>query len=159
MHNIIDAQLSDADKAEIAAAVQVIKDKLPFLQGASDASNKNKGWVMSVKARVFCDKLMNNSSQLSPYLSPSTDLAAYQRDCALKNDIHQILISINALQGTVENTYAVLQTETAQQGLYIYKQLKIASTVGEGNKNFVAELQALMPGNGKRKKKEEEWKT
>ncbi len=156
MHNIIDAQLSEADKTAIKAALQIITDKLPFLQGASADSNKNKGWVMSVKARIFCDKLMNTTSQLQPYLSPSTDIAAYQRDCTLKNDIHQILSSINALQGAVENTYAVLQTETAQQGLYIYKQLKIASAMGEGNKDLVAELQTLMPGNGKRKKKEEE---
>lgn len=153
MWNRVDTAISAADKADIKNFVDGIKARLTFLVGQTPQERKRAGWTASPKALELSKIALKQGKIHANLLTAQTDLAALERDINLVADLKQIESMLQNLILTIEDTRLWVQKEGSQQGMLIYKLLKIASESGIGGKTAIEEMQPLMPASGKRKKK------
>lgn len=153
MWNRVDTAISAADKTDIKNFVDGIKTKLTFLVTQTPQERKRAGWTASPKALELSKKALKHGRNNSNLLTSQIDLAALEHDVNLVADLKQIESMLQNLILTIEDTRLWVQKEGSQQGMLIYKLLKIANENGMGGEEAIDEMQPLMPASGKRKKK------
>lgn len=134
----ISAQLSQADRDAVMAAIATIKAKLPFLVDLS-ADDRKALPKMGDKSRAFVSKAMEVATQNPDFLPRSFDIAELQKDVQLFESLYPILLSLTQLQDLVDDTCLAVGSEAYAAALQVYTYAK-ASGQGTGLETAVEEL-------------------
>jgi hypothetical protein len=134
----ISAQLSQADRDAVMAAIATIKAKLPFLIDLS-ADDRKALPKMGDKSRAFVSKAMEVATQNPDFLPRSFDIAELQKDVQLFESLYPILLSLTQLQDLVDDTCLAVGSEAYAAALQVYTYAK-ASGQGTGLETAVEEL-------------------
>jgi len=134
----ISAQLSQADRDAVMAAIATIKAKLPFLIDLS-AEERKALPKMGDKSRAFVSKAMEVATQNPDFLPRSFDLAELQKDVQLFEALYPVLMSLTQLHDLVDDTCLAVGSEAYAAALQVYTYAK-ASGQGTGLETAVEEL-------------------
>ncbi|MCU0527592.1 MAG: hypothetical protein MUF72_22570 [Elainella sp. Prado103] len=134
----ISAQLSQADRDAVMAAITTIKTKLPFLVDLSTEERKALP-KMGDKSRAFVLKAMEVAIQNPDFLPRSFDLSELQKDVQLYESLYPILLALTQLQDWVDDTCLAVGSEAYAAALQVYTYAK-ASGQGAGLEAAVEEL-------------------
>jgi len=134
----ISAQLSQADRDAVMAAIATIKAKLPFLIDLS-AEDRKALPKMGDKSRAFVSKAMEVATQNPDFLPRSFDLAELQKDVQLFEALYPVLMSLTQLHDLVDDTCLAVGSEAYAAALQVYTYAK-ASGQGTGLETAVEEL-------------------
>lgn len=136
--NLVSAELSDADQADIMAAINTIREKLPFLVSLT-ASDRRAMAKMGDKTRAFVEKSMKFATHHPDYLPRLFDFEEMRRDVELFATLYPILMSLIHLQELVQDTYTVVGREAYAAARVVYKSAK-ANGQGAGVDASIAEM-------------------
>ena len=134
----ISAQLSQADRDAVMAAIATIKAKLPFLIDLS-AEERKALPKMGDKSRAFVSKAMEVATQNPDFLPRAFDLAELQKDVQLFEALYPVLMSLTQLHDLVDDTCLAVGSEAYAAALQVYTYAK-ASGQGTGLETAVEEL-------------------
>lgn len=134
----ISAQMSQADRDAVMAAIATIKAKLPFLVDLSTEERKALP-KMGDKSRAFVLKAMEVATQNPDFLPRSFDLSEMQKDVQLYESLYPILMALTQLQDWVDDTCLAVGSEAYAAALQVYTYAK-ASGQGTGLEAAVEEL-------------------
>ena len=121
--NVVNAQLSVADRQAVLAAITTIKEKLPFLTDISPEERRTLP-KMGDKSRAFVSKALELATQNQGILPRSFDLEAMQRDVELTEGLYPILLALTQLLELVEDTYVIAGSEAYTAALLVYSYAK-----------------------------------
>ena len=119
----ISAQLSQADRDAVMAAIATIKAKLPFLIDLS-AEERKALPKMGDKSRAFVSKAMEVATQNPDFLPRSFDLAELQKDVQLFEALYPVLMSLTQLHDLVDDTCLAVGSEAYAAALQVYTYAK-----------------------------------
>jgi hypothetical protein len=136
--NLVSAELSDADQAEIMAAINTILEKLPFVVSLTTAERRAKA-KMGDKTRAFVEKSMEFAIHHPDYLPRLFDLDEMRRDVELFATLYPVLMALVHLQELVQDTYTVVGQEAYAAARVVYKSAK-ANGQGAGLDAAIAEM-------------------
>jgi hypothetical protein len=123
--NLVSAELSDADQADI---MTTIREKLPFLISLT-VSERRAMAKLGDKTRAFVEKSMEFANHHPDYLPRLFDLEEMRRDVELFAALYPVLMSLIHLQELVQDTYTVVGQEAYAAARVVYKSAK---TNGQG---------------------------
>lgn len=129
--NRVDASLTPAEIADILAAIQTIKEKMPFLLGLSKEERVSM-LKMGDKSRAFVDKTMELIKQNPDFLPRSFDIDEMERDVELYRSLYPVSQSLNQIQELVEDTLMVVGSEAYTAALVAYRYAKDSDLDTEG---------------------------
>ncbi|NEQ28095.1 MAG: hypothetical protein F6K28_55730 [Microcoleus sp. SIO2G3] len=138
MPNRISAQLSPADYAEIMAALDTVREKLPFLVGLS-VSDRRTLAKLGDKSRAFVQRSAEFAQQNPDYLPRLFDLDEMRRDVELFEVLSSILMSLTQLQELVKDTSMLVGSEAYAAARVVYRSAK-ANGEGAGFDSLLEEL-------------------
>lgn len=139
--NRVSATLSEADRQAVLAAVETIRQKLPFLISLTPEQRRSLP-KMGDKSRAFVGKALHVAQLKSDYLPRSFSVEEMERDVALIEVLQPIMASLTSLQEQVSDTYTEVGSEAYSAALVVYQY---ARTSGEA-----AGLEALLDDMGQR---------
>jgi hypothetical protein len=134
----ISAQLSQADRDAVMAAIATIKAKLPFLIDLS-AEERKALPKMGDKSRAFVSKALEVASQNTDILPKAFDLEEMRKDVELAEALYPVVLGLNQLQELVEDTYTLVGSEAYAAALLVYTYAKAAGK-GSGLDSAVDEM-------------------
>lgn len=127
--NLISVSLTDADYAEIDAALDVLDSQFGKLINLS--ANERRGLSkMGDKSEAFCRQALRVLDQNRHVLPPSLDLAEAQRDLLQMDALRQRAVRLQGLQGRMDDTLTALGSDVMSASLEGYALLRV---VGEGS--------------------------
>jgi hypothetical protein len=118
--NRVSAELSNADRQAVLAAIETIRTKLPFLIDLSPEQRRSLP-KMGDKSRAFVSKALAVAQHDSDFLPRSFSVEEMARDVALAEALWPIMVSLTRLQEQVTDTYTELGSEAYSAGLVIYQ--------------------------------------
>ena len=136
--NRVDGVLSAADAQAVLAAIQTIRDKLPFLVDLSPDEKRSLP-ALGEASRGFVAKALEGARQSPGFLPQSFDLAAAQRDLALFDALLPISLSLAQLGELVSDTVYAAGGEAYNDARTIYQFAK-NSPASFGLDQFVKDL-------------------
>ena len=139
--NRITATLSSADQQAVMAAINTIREKLPFL---IDLTPEDKRTLpkMGDKSRAFVSQALDVATQNTDFLPRSFDVAEMRKDVELLAALQPVMSALTQLQELVEDTYIAVGSEAYTAALLVYNY---AQSSGEG-----AALDGLLDAMGQR---------
>ncbi len=127
--NLISLNLTDADYAEIDAALDVLDSQFSKLINLS--VNERRGLSkMGDKSEAFCRQALRVLDQNRHVLPPTLDLAEAQRDLAHFDQLQERAVRLQGLQGKMDDTLTALGSDVMSASLEGYALLRV---VGEGS--------------------------
>jgi hypothetical protein len=138
MENRVSANLSQADKDAVIAALATIKAKLPFLIDIPTEERKTM-LKMGDKSRAFVQKTMELINQNDEFLPRAFEVEEMQKDVQLLNDLYPILQAVNQLQELMDDTVMVVSSEAYAAALVAYRYAK-DSGLGAGLDGVVDDI-------------------
>ena len=108
--NLVSAQLSAEDQAAVMAAIQVIRQKLPFLIDLSPEDRQSL-LKMGDKSRAFVSQTLEVAAQNENFLPRSFDLAEFRRDTALLNQLAPIATALSQVAELVDDTVTAVGSD------------------------------------------------
>ena len=141
MENRISAALSAEDREAVLAAVQTIKEKLPFLQSVGSEELKFLP-KMGDQGLAFVKKAVELAAQSDDFLPRSFDVVEMKKDVELYEALLPIRIALSRLTELVDETSVLVGSEAYAAGLVVYNYAK---TSGKG-----AALEGVLDEMGKR---------
>lgn len=126
--NRVSAEISDADQQAVLAAIETIRQKLPFLIDLSPEQRRSLP-KMGDKSRAFVGKALAIAQHNSNFLPRSFSVEEMARDVTLAESLQPILVSLTRLQEQLSDTYTEVGSEAYSAALVIYQY---ARTSGEG---------------------------
>ncbi len=139
--NRVNATLSAADQQEILAAINTIKQKLPFLIDLTPEERRALP-KMGDKSRAFVSQALAVASQNSDFLPRSFDVAEMRQDVELIAALAPVVTALTQLQELVDDTYTAVGSEAYSAALIVYSY---AQQSGQG-----AALDTLLDAMGQR---------
>ena len=136
--NLVSAELSDTDQADIMAAINIIRDKLPFLVSLTP-SDRRAIAKLGDKTRAFVEKSMEFAIQHPGYLPRLFDIEEMRRDVELFAALYPVLMSLIHLQELIQDTYMVVGQEAYAAARVVYKSAK-SNGQGAGLDAAIAEM-------------------
>jgi hypothetical protein len=136
--NLVSANLSDTDQAAIIAAINTIREKLPFLISLNSADRRAMA-KMGDKTRAFVEKSVEFATYHPEYLPRLFDLEEMRRDVELFTALYPVLMALIHLQELVQDTYTAVGQEAYAAARVIYKSAK-ANGQGAGLDASIAEM-------------------
>ena len=136
--NRISAQLSNADQAAVLAAINTIRQKLPFLLDLTPEERRSRP-RMGDKSRAFVAQALNIAEQNADILPRSFDVAEMRKDVELVQALDPLLPALAQLQELVEDTYIAVGSEAYTAALAVYQYAK-ASGKGAALDNLLDAL-------------------
>ncbi len=138
MENRVSANLSQADKDAVMAALATIKAKLSFL---IDIPTEERRTMLKIgdKSRVFVQKTMELVSQNDGFLPRAFEVEEMQKDVQLLNDLYPMLQAVNQLQELMDDTVMVVGSEAYAAALVAYRYAK-DSGLGAGRDSVVDDI-------------------
>ena len=127
--NRIEAVLSPSDLAEVLAAFDTAKAKLPFLVDLSPEERKAM-LKMGDKNLDFVTKALELASQNQDFLPRSFDVAEMKTDVDLLRGLVPIMTRLQPLYDLIEDTYMLVGSEAYAAALEVYRYAKQAHLGG-----------------------------
>tara|TARA_B110001454_G_scaffold12089_1_gene11139 strand:+ start:576 stop:1049 length:474 start_codon:yes stop_codon:yes gene_type:complete len=127
--NLVSLSLTDADYAEIDAALAVLERHFKSLIDLSIAERRSLT-KMGDKSEAFCRQALRVLDQNRQVLPPTLDLAEAQRDLAQLDALSSRAVRIDVLQGKVDDSIIALGSDIMSAALEGYALLRV---VGEGS--------------------------
>lgn len=124
-NNHISAELSQADQQAVLAAVNVIRQKLPFLIDLTPEERRSLP-TMGNKRRGFVARALDIAEQNEGILPRSFDVAEMRKDVELLEALRPILTALAQLSELVEDTYMAVGSEAYTSALLIYQFVRSA---------------------------------
>jgi hypothetical protein len=128
--NRIEASLPAADLADVLAAFDTIKAKLPFLQDLSPEERKAM-LKMGDKNLDFVTKALELASQNQDFLPRSFDVAEMKADVDLLLALVPVMTRLQPLYDLIDDTYMLVGSEAYAAALEVYRYAKQAH-LGDG---------------------------
>jgi hypothetical protein len=122
--NLISVGLSDADYAEIDAALATLERHFATLLDLS-ADERRTLTKMGDKSEAFCRQALVALDQNRQVLPPGLDLAEAQRDLFHFDHLRARAARLNVLQGKVNDTVTALGSDVMTASLEGYALLKV----------------------------------
>ncbi|MFN0124796.1 MAG: hypothetical protein ACKV2V_30200 [Blastocatellia bacterium] len=124
INNLVSATLTDADLNTILAALEVVKQKLPFLVNLTRdelrAMPKAGDSSMSFIAQTL--EIATRNPDIVPAVLSVEEM---RRDVALANQLQPVLLALTQLQELVSNTHFAATSEAYSAALAIYSLAKM----------------------------------
>lgn len=139
--NRISAQLTDADRAAVLAAINTIREKLPFLIDLSPEERKGLP-RLGDKSLAFVAQALELATQNPDILPRSFDVEEFRKDVELLNALRPIATAFTQLQELLDDTYVEVGSEAYSSGLLVYQYAR--------SSNKGAALDKLLEGLGQR---------
>lgn len=147
MWNRIDATISPADWQDLKDSFAALKHKLNFMVGLTP-KERTGGWIRSAKAVVFMQKVLGYSKE-QPLNFPAVDMAAFERDLKLIEQIDELESLTANIARQLKDTRLHLAKETAAQAMLIYNIMQLMHDNGIAGGEGYKELQQYLPRTGK----------
>jgi hypothetical protein len=139
--NRVSATLSEADRQAVLAAVETIRQKLPFLVDLSPEQRRALP-KMGDKSRAFVAKALAVAQHNSNFLPRSFSVEEFERDVALAEALLPIMVALTSLQEQLTDTYTEVGSEALSASLVVYQY---GRNSGEGES-----LEGLLDDMGQR---------
>jgi hypothetical protein len=139
--NRVSASLSAADREAVLAAVQTIRQKLPFLIDLS-IEERRRLPKMGDTGRAFVERALTVATQNPDILPRSFDVDEFRRDADLLAAFQPVAAALAQLQELVDDTLLEVSGEAYASALAVYSY---ARTGGQG-----AALDGLLEGMAQR---------
>lgn len=118
--NRISASLSQADQQAVIAALNTIREKLPFLVDLSPDERRTL-LRMGDKSRGFVAAALE-LAMLNPDILPrSFDAAEMRKDVELLSTLSPVMAALSQLSELVEDTYMAVGSEAYASALLVYQ--------------------------------------
>lgn len=127
--NLISLSLSDADYADIDAALAVLERHFTALIDLSIAERRSLT-KMGDKSEAFCRQALRVLDKNRHVLPPTLDLAEAQRDLAQLDALSSRAVRLDVLQGKVDDSLIALGSDIMSAALEGYALLRV---VGAGS--------------------------
>jgi len=127
--NLLSLSLTDADYADIDAALAVLERHAANLVNLSAADRRSLN-KMGDKSEAFCRQALRVLDQNRHVLPPTLDLAEAQRDLAQFDLLRTRAVRLEVLMGKIDDTLTALGSDVMNASLEGYALLRI---VGEGS--------------------------
>ena len=127
--NRISASLSQADQQAVLAAVNTIREKLPFLVDLTP-EERHVLPKMGDSSRGFVSQALNVATQNADILPRSFDLDEMRKDLELLAALQPIMTALSQLSELVEDTHMAVGSEAYTSALFIYQ---CARSAGKGS--------------------------
>src|ERR1043165_4954711 len=108
--NRVNATLSAADQQAVMAAINTIREKLPFLIDLTTDERRTLP-KMGDKSRTFVGQALTLATQNSDFLPRSFDVEEMRKDVELASALQPIMAALTQLQELVEDTYTEVGSE------------------------------------------------
>jgi hypothetical protein len=135
----VSATLSQADMDAIAAAIETIQKRLPFLVDLV-ATERSELPKMGNKSRSFVARALEVADLNSDFLPRSFDVAEMRRDVELFEKLNRILMSLTQLQDMVDDTCMLAGSEAYTAALTVYDYAKKSAVNTNGMEPIVNEM-------------------
>ena len=139
--NRVSATLSNGDLKAVLAAINTIREKLPFLIDLSPSERQSLP-KMGDKSRAFVTKALEVATQNPDFLPRSFDIEEMKKDVELYEALYPIWQTLTQLCELVDDTQVVVGSEAYVAALLVYNYGK--------NNPLVAGLDEVMDDLGKR---------
>jgi hypothetical protein len=126
--NRISATLSQADQQAVLAAIDIIRQKLPFLLDLTPEERRALQ-TMGDKRRGFVEQALAIAELNEGILPRSFDVAEMRRNVALLASLRPILTALAQLSELVGDTYMAAGSEAYMSALLVYQ---FARSAGKG---------------------------
>lgn len=129
-NNRIEAVLAANDLADVLAAFDTIKAKLPFLQDLSPDERKAM-LKMGDKNLDFVTKALELATQNQDFLPRSFDVDEMKADVDLLRGLVTVMTRLQPLYDLIDDTYMLVGSEAYAAGLEVYRYARQAH-LGDG---------------------------
>ena len=136
--NRISVVLSAEDRAAILVAINVLKERLPFLIGLDPEERKNM-LKAGDRDRAFIDKSFDVGQKIPDYLPKALNMDEMNKDMELMDALYPIMLAISQLAEKLSDTYAIAASEAYAAALMIYRNAKDAKG-SEGLEEAIGDL-------------------
>ena len=126
--NRVSAALSEADQQAVLAAIETIRQKLPFLIDLTPEQRRSLP-KMGDKSRAFVGKALAIAQHNSNFLPRSFSVEEMERDVGLIESLQPIMVSLTRLFEQLEDSFTEVGSEAYSAALVVYQS---ARTAGEG---------------------------
>lgn len=121
----IDAVLDETDVEAVFAALDVIRDKMPFLMGLTPSERRQIAKI-GQKSQTFVGRALDVATQHSTLMPRCLNVEEARRDLALFEALNPILQSLSQLRELVEDTQMVAGSEAYAAARLAYNSAKTA---------------------------------
>jgi hypothetical protein len=139
--NRVSAELSEADQQAVLAAIETIRQKLPFLIDLTPEQRRSLP-KMGDKSQAFVSKALAVAQHNSNFLPRSFSVEEMARDVTLAEALQPIMVSLTRLQEQLEDTCTEVGSEAYMAALVVYQY---GRTSGDGES-----LETLLDDMGQR---------
>jgi len=126
--NRVSGVLSSEDVAAINAAIETVRQKMPFLMGLDPEARRSLP-RMGDKSRAFVRKSLEVADQNPGMLPRAFDLEEFRRDVALDEALIPIAEAIRKLAELIDDTNTGVRSDAYLAALTVYQSAK---QVGKG---------------------------
>ena len=124
--NRVSAELSEADQQAVLAAIETIRQKLPFLIDLTPEQRRSLP-KMGDKSRAFVSKALTIAQHNSNFLPRSFSVEEMGRDVGLIESLQPIMVSLTRLFEQLEDTYTEVGSEAYSAALVVYQYGRTSS--------------------------------
>ena len=136
--NRVSATLSEADQQAVLAAIETIRQKLPFLIDLTPEQRRSLP-KMGDKSRAFVGKALAIAQHNSNFLPRSFSVEEMGRDVGLIESLQPIMISLTRLFEQLEDTFTEVGSEAYSAALVVY-QYGRTSSEGESLESLLDDM-------------------
>ncbi len=136
--NRVSATLSQTDLQAVLAAIQTIRDKLPFLIDLTPDERRTVPKIGDT-GHNFAAQALTIATQNPDILPRGFDLAEFQRDVELLAALRPVVAAATQLQELVEDTYLQVGSEAYTSALSVYGYAK-AGNKGAALDSLLADM-------------------
>ena len=126
--NRVSGVLSSEDVAVINAAIETVRQKMPFLMGLDPEARRSLP-RMGDKSRAFVRKSLEVADQNPGMLPRAFDLGEFRRDVALDEALIPIAEAVRKLAELIDDTNTGVRSDAYLAALTVYQSAK---QVGKG---------------------------
>jgi hypothetical protein len=127
--NRVSATLSEADRQAVLAAIQTIRQKLPFLVDLTP-EERHALPKLGGKSRGFVEQALQVAEQNPDILPRSFDVGEMRNDVELLNALAPVLTALSQLNELVDDTTMAVGSEAYASALLVYQ---FARAAGKGS--------------------------
>jgi hypothetical protein len=134
-HDVIDAELSAADLASILDHLHQARALMPFVVDLSP-QQRRRLFKLGPGSLAFARDAYTVARQYEDIMPRNFDVDEFERDLNLSEQLDQILISIERLRESVDDTRRQVGSETMRHARLVYRQVQ--NSPGGNNLDAVA---------------------
>lgn len=123
--NRVSATLSHADQQAVLAAIQTIREKLPFL---IDLMTEERRTILRMGdgSRAFVSQALEVASQNTDILPRAFDVEEMRKDVELLAALSPVMVALAQLNELVDDTFMEVGSEAYAAALAVYQYVRAA---------------------------------